>query len=58
MALETIESCANYLHVVVNDRRGYPNVGDLKRVMREVRDALNAMAETKEKTLPYMGGAE
>ena len=39
-----------HLHKVVNNRRDYPNTGDLKREMRSVRDCLEDLMHELEPT--------
>ena len=41
---EFLKSVAARLDYVVNNRRDYPNVGDLKAVMRGTRDELREIA--------------
>ena len=40
-----VQECRDQLHGAVNNSRDYPNVGDLKAVMREVRDALDDLVD-------------
>lgn len=42
---QILEKLAHTLDHAVNNRRDYPNVGDLKSVMREIRDRLRVEIE-------------
>jgi len=40
-----VQECRDQLHGAVNNSRDYPNVGDLKAVMREVCGALDDLVD-------------